>query len=276
MLLRQLLRLAWPPTWLGLVLSVYDASFGMAEISPLRPKVITAGAWFLLLTALPVFSAIKSFPQTTLSAKEKFARTMVATLAFYFGCISGANAALFLLEPGPTQHTIFSLREWVTLAGALVIVVAAVAAVRFGWRFYRTRPTLVGSGCLASQIACLTLSALETREFPATRLGWWFFGIGLFSALVNDLERDPEKRKEQNWIQFVLTALLAFSFFPIYVYPHIKSSWGVAPSRSSSIFPRTRVFCPGKTFPLNCWQILTSASIFCRKMKSGLCLSRDP
>ena len=90
-----------------LVVSIHNATFGLSALNPLKPKILTAGAWFLLLLILPVFSALRFFKHSSddLTPREKFARVIITALAYYFACGVSAFGLSLVLFVFPSATT---------------------------------------------------------------------------------------------------------------------------------------------------------------------------
>src|ERR1017187_1203415 len=48
-----------------LIISLFHSSYGFAETNPFKPRILSAGAWFLLLTAVPVVVVSNGYPRSS-------------------------------------------------------------------------------------------------------------------------------------------------------------------------------------------------------------------
>jgi hypothetical protein len=210
-----------------LVVSIHTASFGLSSINPFRPRILTAGGWFVLFLVLPILLAMGLFSHDglELNPEQRFARGCVSTLLLYFSSMFFGFAFEFLFDVPPSPPW-FPRHEWIS--GALLIAVITVMSVSIKQtsQHYIKYPMPVAGISLLLVVVMIVLGIAVDRHLPLQFLGWWFFGVGIFGVMHDNILRDEKKRKENNWVAFTMIVLLGFSVFPLFIYPHIKSGWG--------------------------------------------------
>jgi hypothetical protein len=198
-----------------LIISLYQSEYGFSEVNPLRPKILAAGAWFLLFLSIPASSIARA------KVNKLLTTTQLAQWLFpyYVGCMSAGLFTSFLfnysLFPGGKAPA-----WWVWLIG-IVASLALVIAINI-WDKFPPRLGAVISVVLT--LAFATIGAKElfiAHQFTVSAIGFWFFGVGVVTVV--ELTVLP---KNVDWTRTVFTFCGALLVFAHYYYPHMKSSWG--------------------------------------------------
>jgi len=220
-----------------LVVSLHNASFGFEELSPLKPKIMAAGALLLALTAIPFGSAIKVFSHKQgLSDAAKTARTFAAALSYYFGCTALTASGNFLLLSTDSPFFVFNVStetpfwggSWHHKAAFFVFVIAgalSILTVEQSWKWYEKRPISISILCGLFLILMMLQYWSGGALGAFQRATLWFFVVGLWAAYMKHVFIDSSKGQAE-WEKFVFVALVPLAFFPNFLYPYIKSSWG--------------------------------------------------
>jgi len=67
-----------------LIISLHHSRYGFVSTDPFRPRILAAGAWFLFMTAIPVFGVTKLRGTTALKSWVSLAEF---SYPYYFGCL---------------------------------------------------------------------------------------------------------------------------------------------------------------------------------------------
>ncbi|HXY79562.1 MAG TPA: hypothetical protein VEI08_02895 [Candidatus Bathyarchaeia archaeon] len=232
-----------------LVVSLYNASFGFSELSPFKSKILAAGAWCLLLVAVPTYAALRIYRHDgTLTWSQGMARAAVASLSFYIACVGLTLASMYLFEfPASLSHL---KRDVVTSVVYGILWVAGIQSITFGWKNFMTQPPKVALFCCGILISLAGLDISSALHFSSGTIRLWFFGVGAVAALVDRNARDAKRRLEHDWAREALFLLFGFSAFPVFVYPHIKSGWGGGvPVPVTICFSSASTISPGQQIP---------------------------
>lgn len=208
-----------------LITSIHEFSYGFVETNPFRPRIASAGAWFILFMAIPLAIARGMLKHRHLwEGQEKWWHNLGAILlAYYTACFFFGPLFFwmfdFYVDPIPTLPTPAIWK--VALAIVAFLVLAALCVwKRVPW-YVSTIATVFLVGSLIRS-AAIDLFALGHFRFSAIWL--WFFTIGVI-ALIEMASRSWNPRLG-DWTQTVFLALGALLVFASYYYPRIKSSWG--------------------------------------------------
>jgi hypothetical protein len=209
-----------------LVVSIHSASFGLSSINPLRPRILTAGAWFIFFSALPAYIAMQLHVHShEIKPEERFAWACVKMPLDYLACMSVAFGLHFLFELPPSpwfaRHGLIS--------GVLVIaagMVLAAATQLQTTRHLDSHPIPAAAVSLVLVVGMIVFGVVVNPNFSTQYLGWWFFGVGIFALLHEDTVRHEKNRREKDWVMSAMVALFGLYVFPLVIYPHIKASWG--------------------------------------------------
>jgi hypothetical protein len=215
-----------------LILSLHHASFGISQFNLLRPKIISAGVLFLVLSALAAIETTQAFvfhlgidklPETdNISVPTRRHVRWIYSLAFLL--IALVLSALLLrqfLGDSPPGDALYS---WAL--GAVLPSAAAFVAIPF--ILMRKR-----KGELAACVVVVVLSVLwmayciyRTRDTTFSVLVGWFLLCSHDFYLVRGALKDIRQLPHVNWVQAITLAMGTVVFFGVQVYPRIRSGFG--------------------------------------------------
>lgn len=226
-----------------LVISLHHAKFGFTETNPFRPKILSAGAWFFFLTAIPLVLVI-NFKKESSKSWLKFAQFLYP---YYITCFSLSLVPMAVFEfSAPDGPNLFS---WWKLVIGLILFGLIVVAIH--WKrlpAWISATASVAFAILAFQSTIRELLIAKHFDFGAITL--WFFGVGIV-IWIEMTTRSRESLVQGDWAKVIFTALGILFVFSTLYYPHIKASWG-----GGSLVPVTIYF--SKDSPLKAGQ---SASV---------------
>lgn len=185
-----------------LIVTINDNAHGFLETSLIKPRAITAGAIFILLTALPIsltqgtFFGGGSEPESRL---ETFTRLLLGLLDYVTACSASALVALMVLTDDLHGQSMM-LDKGVAFA-TFMSVIALNGLTRFAApKFYRHGPR----AWIVFSVVCLgglAVGAYHLRGFAIMRALIWSFAI---STLVNPYLSDMRRGIK---LKFKVTAL---------------------------------------------------------------------
>lgn len=225
-----------------LITSLHSSTYGFAVINPLRPKILSAGAWFLLFSGIPVVVAWTLRKEVVALLRigdwKNFGESLVTYYGFCF-VLSILSAPLFNYSPSTatpawkwTPILIFLVAAALTTAVFLFIksrvLFVVIVAIWIAWLLYSFVPSVYH---------------LSKGQVGYSEVLMWFFLLSVFTVAEYWLcSRNP-----QRWPQTVfLTLGLLFVFARCY-YPYIKASWGGgSPVPVVLYLSKSAPFSPGK------------------------------
>jgi len=197
-----------------LITSLHQSKYGFVEVNPFRPRILAAGAWFVLFTGIPV-AIVTSY----WAAHRQMNWKAVANFLYFFYMIcTGLSWPALIFFSLTGQQT---FKTWVLVVGALGIV--ALIIVRESKRI----PDYVSAFSSICLVLLFLISAVwpmgVAHQFQQPSITLWLFGIGAATLFV--LVTIPPHLRDGRWSQPLFYALFALFLFASYYYPHIKTSW---------------------------------------------------
>lgn len=209
-----------------LILSLYDAKFGILEFDPLRARIFQAGFLFVCLLVLPVaamhygftrcegLSPLMQPAEPGLEARRKI---ILLSAFIYTAWIMAFYLGIWLLAPAPIAN-----RPWyygVTPVAAMVFFLFSFSAI--GKRF----PKNANRCSVLAVLSALSFGlALDRFGSPSTSaLSGWFFLVGVVSFAARDSE--DLLREALHWVNWLLVLCL-MAFYGTSVYARIEPKFG--------------------------------------------------
>jgi len=209
-----------------LITSLHDFHFGFSEMNPLRPRILTAGAWFLLFLALP-FALVRELLRHKLWASESkwWFKGASLLLAYWFSCnfifFAAGNIFIFDEQGLPTPPI---PATWKIVLGGVLILITISAVVVF---YSKIPKSLVALG-IAVYFGIVLWQAIDKLfvqdRFERSAPSLWMVAIGFIC--LYEMKLRSWKLKLGDWPQSLITFLAALLVFATSYYPHIKASWG--------------------------------------------------
>lgn len=214
-----------------IVVSVFDASYGVADFSLFRTKVIEVGAVFLCFVALAMLLTFRTFSIFGLSTQqsvssgvpvkpenEMFMVTLSALLLPY-GCLGLAFlVGMFLKNPIVAGSAGFGFVLVPTL------VIAALGVI--GNRHFNTHPTWF---VVAAAVNTAALFIILYRYTFRTSF-WmvvWLSLVCLFTTVVAFMLRQPVLLRKTEWERILFVVVPAvFGLYATKVYPNVLHQYG--------------------------------------------------
>jgi len=221
-----------------LIVALHHARFGIAEFSPLKPKVFAAGVLFLLLSLVPSVGAWRWSRHLLASSEEspesrrilKWRKVENAISFFLFAQVL-ALPWLFLFSPGMSIKVITKPLWW--FAGWAALYLALIFVHR---RFFHRVPILLTLLSFIGAVGFFAISyILGSRE--SFWLSLWFYLVGVATIAVLHQKADSTKLAAVEWERWIPAVLLfPLSIFAAEIYGTIKSEYGGAAPRPVKIY----------------------------------------
>jgi len=121
-----------------LITSIYYSGYGFTETSPLRPRIVTAGAWFLLFTVVP-FALVKGVSKSKEYLKadgEWWYKVPTFLFLYFFACVLPASQAwwIFDLDAYTVTGSPSQVQWWQVLAAVGLLILAILVSMVFSWK----------------------------------------------------------------------------------------------------------------------------------------------
>jgi hypothetical protein len=205
-----------------IVTSLYHADFGFTVTSPLRPKIVAAGVWFLILTVLPAVLTSVTFEACLPAGCPLWRNLNVLLMCSWTDVLLGVFTASFFdfSETSVPSSPVLSL---FAIYMAAVIALCAIVALRTDRPAARNVISLVG--ILAGLAACIS-RITSNHQLVFSGLVLWFFCVGLVAIERRRAFRRQNRDPMSYWVLSGVLFLSSMSGFAFLVYGHLKSSWG--------------------------------------------------
>jgi len=214
-----------------IVMSVFDATYGIADFSLFRTKVIAVGTVFVVLIALGMLLTFRMFSFFGLTVERADVSAVTVTpqnrsfiiadvaLSIPFGCVGLAWPLSFLLATFPF---------WTGKGFGLFLITAAVTAALgvSGRKWFNAHPFLFVF------LSAMNTAALFVILFRYTHrsLFWfvvWLSLVCLFTLQTSLKVRKPDEVRKTEWERLFLTIVpIIFGLYATKVYPNIKHQFG--------------------------------------------------
>lgn len=213
-----------------IIVSVFDATYGIADFSLFRTKVIAVGALFLFLIALAMLLTFRMFHFFGLEPHHADASAIVETpqnraliivdvaLSIPFACVGLTLPTTFLFPRFPWSGKGFLL---VYVVLAITVTLGLLRKTRFS-----TQPYLIVS------LSTLNTAALFVILFRySERSNFWFVVwlslVCVFTLQISLKLLKPEQIRKTEWERLALTTFAAvFGLYATKVFPNIKHEFG--------------------------------------------------
>lgn len=210
-----------------LITSLNDFRYGFIEMNPLRPRILAAGGWFTIFTAVPfaVLLELKrhSLWQQNLSKWHKAALLLYTYYILENIFVTNCTAYIFsfddLANQGPT-----TIWGWIQLSTFLFAVLAAALLYYFHSRF----PKWIVAIAIFLFFGWLIWRAIEglfiRKMFLPDAPIFWFLAVG--AVIYTELSRRDWKPLLGDWSWTLVVILGLVTMFATVYYPHIMPKWG--------------------------------------------------
>ena len=207
-----------------LITSLHDFHFGFSEMNPFRPRILTAGAWFVLMLVLP-FALVRELLKHNLWSSEEKWWFKATNLGYVYviSCVFIFQVENFVFDfdasPVPPLPSTWKM---VTFSVVLSVVLVALVIVR------DILPKWLKSLLLAIYLGYLLWNGANTlfghERFEGSAISLWLMVVG--GICLYEMKVREWRPTLGDWPRSLITLLAVLAVFASAYYPHIKSSWG--------------------------------------------------
>ncbi len=211
-----------------IVVSWHHASFGINSFELLRPRVLSAGVSFVVLTGLPALTALRSFGLggfttgigTGISASpNRRGRLKVVLAVALYPFVYGIAAQLV----GFFERTHDGeIQPWQTLPFTLALLIGAQIAKKH----FDSYPGLITLG-VSALVLWFFIISLHFADSTPLALSGWFYLVGLLAAwLGHNSGRTLESFKGWSWEYHLPVIVGVLLFYSHSIYGRLKPECG--------------------------------------------------
>jgi hypothetical protein len=207
------------------ITTIYSASLGLPDPSPLRPRLAYVGFIFFLLTVAPIITSAQ-FMRAYI--RPEVPRWTLATwlIGQVIGSSIFATATRFmfnLTEEAPDNGP----HHWWYWPIQISSLIAFGAAM---WFANGDRAAKVKRKAWLFLLAIFALgftfySVVASHTFGFTKLAFWFAATSIIGGILSHALFNPDQRRKITWETTGIYVLYLLSFYPVYIYPHIKPAF---------------------------------------------------
>jgi hypothetical protein len=214
-----------------IIVSIFDAKYGISDFSLFRAKVIAVGTMFIFLIGLTVIVTFRMFaifglsfdraPASGVTIKlENEPHLMIATaLCMPFICYGFVYLLTFIFVTYPDISLKGSGLTFLTIAAVIFIGVIAR-------KWFNARPILFVSAYAINTGAFFII----LFKYSNRTMFWfllWLSTACTFTFIISLSFRSPEEIRKTEWERIVLTIIPAiFVMYAIKVFPNISHQFG--------------------------------------------------
>jgi len=234
-----------------LITSIHHSSYGFIETSPFRPRIASAGAWFLLFAAIPIalVTWIKGFEGKSVNHGQWLRR--LSTRLFFYGIFSFAFGTV--LQGVFDFHAEDRAKDsiWALIIPPLILVACMILVILDQVERFPKAIAPIASIIFVGFF--LVSGYREVFLYHRTADGavtYWFLAAGGLIASWMWVFRQSGSRilEPGSWPMVVSFAISALVLFGSSYYPHIKSSWGGgAPVPITIFFTKDSTIMPNQS-----------------------------
>lgn len=213
-----------------LVVCLHHAQFGIAELSLIKVRVLSAGFIFLLLTAIPTVTAARLFRYFKLDSTQAIAiqskpedrpyQQATLLLCAYIAAVFMASASSSLIfVPEFTKPR--GLEPW-SFIGLLAI--SAGLAPMLG-RYFPEHPRkcLVLTVCLTPLLGFLVYRCLG---LGCLFLSLWYYACTVATYLVRGAIRKPQILRTFEVERYIFLPIVLIGSFAVWIYGNVRPEYG--------------------------------------------------
>jgi hypothetical protein len=218
-----------------LITSLSHARYGITQTNPFRPRILSAGAWFIVFVLPPIWIVMLSSGKQRLTASG-FAR-LLFPLWIICTMLSLFPAILFTFSETPPH-----IKWWRVIA-----LLICWAVFRAPVKIAQNAKLHNGASIIFTSFFFLSVArdVIEERKLSYGAITIWLFMIGLMTMLEL-MNQDPPRLEDPRWVKTFFAGLAVLWSFASFLYPNIKASWGGgAPIPVTIYFTKDALFGPG-------------------------------
>jgi len=230
-----------------LITSIHHYSYGFMETNPFRPRIASAGAWFLLFVAIPpVLVAELRRLRGKSENQEKWLGRFSTKLFFY--CVSSVFFGMIFENVFDFQGTNTSANStWRTWAFPILLGVGILVVFLDQLkRFPRAIAPIASLGLAGFLVVYGFREGFIHDHASQAAIILWFLLAGWFAHY--EMSSRSWKLWSGNWQQSLSVLVALMLVFATKYYPHIKPSWGGgAPIPITIYFTKDSIIMPNQS-----------------------------
>jgi hypothetical protein len=203
-----------------LVLSIHHASFGILDSGLLRPRILSAGVIFCILTLIPAIETIRlsgpdSFEINALTDKDEI-KNLFSMIPYMVFPLIGSGMIIRIWVGG--EQPFLEHVGWIAgmlLGGGLVFAIPL-----------RNKGTLVKALRSVIAMCWICFCLYKTRDHMWWLLSAWFMWCAFITFQVSGTIKNFERLKTVNVAQTVVTAFGTIAAFGLFIYPRVPALVG--------------------------------------------------
>jgi hypothetical protein len=212
-----------------LIVTLHHSEFGILEFDFLKPRLLSAGVLFILLTAAPGLAAARVFRILGLSRQAGPLQIHVTPenerylnvsrgITLGFTCFYLAYFSQFL--GGPMENP----KPWGMLFFCILLILVVVTAVvqRRLFNRYPKRCLLLDVLLLAG---AFTVYVVYWGDFYVL-LAAWYYAVGMTAVWFYRVVLDPQRRSRTEWELIVFISIVVVGFYSSLIYGKIEPRFG--------------------------------------------------
>jgi hypothetical protein len=231
-----------------LIISTYDLNIGFVQTDPFRPRIMAAGIWLFILTAIPILLQRTICNRSRVAAgcpAKSWIQISSDAQTFFITCVGLSTGLFFIfdtryLSSGQPSYSLWRLS---LLVGSTIASLISVRDVK---------PVLKNilstvSWLLSLSYFCLACYDLFVRKlFEYDGLSVWFVLVWLIIGFASG--KEPYRTLPLHWGQVASLAFVLLFLFATYFYPRILPSLGGgAPIPVTILFSKDSGFMPNQS-----------------------------
>jgi hypothetical protein len=225
-----------------LIISIYHSKYGFVGTNPFRPRILAAGAWFFLFTAIPTSIALRY-------RTEPWSRIARNAFFLWIGSCSLSLPLGNLLFDFPPNPNYLPPGKWgwaVSLFGLAAMILLQVSVKK------KTAPQWIVA-TLSVSLALYSVSfsvrnVFTYHQFDFSTLALWFFATTLAVKLEFEVRTGRNLAEDGEWSKPLVLLFGLLLIFSRELYPHLKASWGGGtPANVTIYFSRDSLLSPNRS-----------------------------
>ncbi len=231
-----------------LIVSAYDLNIGFVQTDPFRPRIIAAGIWLFILTAIPILLQ-RTIRNRSRMAADRPAKSWIRVSSdaqtFFITSVGLSTGLFFIFDTRDLSFGQPSYSPWrlSLLAGSTIASLISVRDVN------PVLKNILGavSWLLSLSYFCLAFYEFFVRKlFEYDGLCVWFVLVWLVIGFA--LGKEPYQTLPIHWAQVASFAAALLFLFATYFYPRILPSLGGgAPIPVTISFSKDSAYMPNQS-----------------------------
>ena len=209
-----------------LIITIRNSDYGFASGEILKPRIVAAGAIFLLLLFLPSFVANKVLPLATEGTPSSLAERSLALLTYgiEIGCLVFLRSILLHDDPPGTPTGSLNWHDYLKFSALVVFAVIFAFLFTQGRKYLSRYPRSIATICIACVTIQVYLWVIHLSKVDESA-NLWLFSVGLIGCWIYGALL-KKKTRFSSYVLPVCVFLFVVKFYAELVYPHVYQRWG--------------------------------------------------